>query len=123
MPVQRRDALMLSLLSWWYKIQSNPSQFIHAAITWGTTNYLVMVNETPCAEGNRTALEIDTTGVPPVASQLGSDIVTAVAQIWSLAQEFLHAAGKAKKKKNKHKTPTPINLETSEIFHVNKSSK
>ena len=83
-----------------------------------------MVNETPCAEGNRTALEIDTTGVPPVASQLGSDIVTAVAQIWSLAQEFLHAAGKAKKKKkNKHKTPTPINLETSEIFHVNKSSK
>lgn len=40
-----------------------------------------MVNETPCAEGNRTALEIDTTGVPPVASQLGSDIVTAVAQI------------------------------------------
>lgn len=38
-------------------IQNNPSQFIHATITQGTTIHLVMVHETQCAEGNRIALE------------------------------------------------------------------
>ena len=36
--------------------------------------------------------------------------VAAVAQVWFLAQELLHAAGKAKKKKKKKKNLNGLNL-------------
>ena len=48
-------------------------------------------------------LRVDTRGVPRWLSQLRVRVVTAVAQVRSLAQELLYAVGVAKKKKKKNK--------------------